>query len=86
MDNWGKGTLAIALVAACAPFFILGRTADPGTQAYQDAKGSWVPAAMMNENAIPFWISAAAMLATGVCLIGFDRLMDRRRSKQRLDL
>ena len=79
LDTLGRIGLVAAALAASAPFWILGRTADPSTQAYQDAKGSWIPKAIMNENATPFWIAALVLGVTGFLLIGLDRFLDRRR-------
>jgi len=85
LDNFGKGALAVAAFVACGPFLILGRTSDPGTQAYQEAKGSWIPAVMMNHESQPFWLVAAGLGIIGGGLIGLDRFVDRRRGVRRRD-
>ena len=80
LDTVGTGLIAIGLISGFAPFMILGRTADPSTQAYQDAKGSWIPKAMMNDKAMPFWMVAGGLLAIGLLTIAVDRFLDRRGS------
>jgi len=54
---------------------------DPSTQALADAKGSWLPRAMMNDRPEPFWQAALVLGIVGMLLIAVDRFMDWRKGR-----
>jgi len=45
MKTIGNILLLVTVLLALAPVMVVGRGSQPSTQNYQDAKGSWMPAA-----------------------------------------
>lgn len=75
--------MVIALFLAVMPFKIAGHGTGSSLQGYQDAKGSWMPAAYANANPKAFFIATGAIGLLGFsCVIGAS-IAERRCRKSR---
>jgi hypothetical protein len=83
MKTMGKTLLLVALLLALAPVMIVGRGSQPSTQIYQDAKGSWMPAAYAYANPRAFFVAAGFTGLAGVGFIVASSLVERRRQARR---
>ena len=83
MKKVGKTFLFIAVLLALAPVMIVGRGSQPSTQIYQDAKGSWIPAAYAYANPRAFFVAAGLAGLAGVGWIVGASLAQRRRRTPR---
>jgi len=83
MKTAGKTLLLIAVLLALAPVMIVGRGPQPSTQVYQDAKGSWMPAAYSYINPRAFYVAAGFTGLAGAGFIVASSLVERRRRARR---
>ena len=83
MKTVGNTLLLITVLLALAPVMIVGRGSQPSTQIYQDAKGSWMPAAYAYANPRAFFIVACFTRLTGAGFIVASSLVERRRRARR---
>ena len=60
MKTVGNTLLLVTVLLALAPVMIVGRGSQPSTQIYQDAKGSWMPAAYAYANPRALLIAAGS--------------------------
>jgi hypothetical protein len=85
MKTLGNSLLLIAVLLALAPVMIVGRGSQPSTQIYQDAKGSWMPAAYAYAKPRAFFIAAGFTGVAGVGFLVASSLLERRRRARRPD-
>jgi len=85
MKAVGNTLLLVAVLLAFAPVMIVGRGSQPSTQIYQDAKGSWMPAAYAYANPRAFFFAAGFTGVAGVGFIVASSLVERRRRARRPD-
>ncbi len=83
MKTVGNALLLVAVLLAVAPIMIIGRGSQPSTQIYQDAKGSWMPAAYAYANPRAFFVAAGFTGLAGVGFIVASSLVERRRQARR---
>ena len=83
MKTVGNTLLLVTVLLALAPIMIVGRSSQPSTQIYQDAKGSWMPAAYAYANLRAFFIAAGFTGLTGAGFIVASSLVERRRRARR---
>jgi len=79
MKTLGHTLLFIAVLLALAPVMIAGRGSQPSTQAYQDAKGSWMPSAYAYSHPRTFFVAASIVGLAGVGFVAGSSLTRRRR-------
>ena len=79
MKTVGHTLLFVAILLALVPVLIAGRGSHPSTQIYQDAKGSWMPAAYAYANPRAFFIAAGFTGLAGAGCIVASSLVERRR-------
>ena len=79
MKTVGNSLLLIAVLLALAPVMIVGRGSQPSTQIYQDAKGSWMPAAYAYAKPRAFFIAAGFTGLAGAGFIVASSVVERRR-------
>jgi Na+-driven multidrug efflux pump len=79
MKTAGNTLLLVAVLLALAPVMIVGRGSQPSTQIYQDAKGSWMPAAYAYANPRVFFVAAGFTGIMGAGFIFASSLGERRR-------
>lgn len=84
MKTVGNTLLLVTVLLALAPVMIVGRGSQPSTQIYQDAKGSWMPAAYAYANPRGFFIVAGLTGLAGVGFIVASSLLERRRCRSGL--
>jgi len=83
MKTVGNTLLLVTVLLALAPIMIVGRGSQPSTRIYQDAKGSWMPAAYAYANLRAFFIAAGFTGLTGAGFIVASSLVERRRRARR---
>jgi hypothetical protein len=83
MKTLGNSLLLMAVPLALAPVMIVGRGSQPSMQIYQDAKGSWMPAAYAYANPRDFFIAAGFTGVAGAGCIVASLLVERRRRADR---
>ena len=83
MKTVGNTLLLVAVLPALAPVTIIGRSSQPSTQSYQDAKGSWMPAAYAYANPRAFFIAADFTGLAGASFIIASSLVERRSRARR---
>ncbi len=83
MKTLGKTLLLMADLLALAPVMIVRRGSQPSTQIYQDAKGSWMPAAYAYANPRAFFVAAGFTGIVGTGFIFASSLVERRRRARR---
>jgi hypothetical protein len=83
MKTLGKTLLLMVFLLALAPVMIVGRGSQPSTQIYQDAKGSWMPAAYAYANPRAFFIAAGFTGIVGAGFIVASSLVERHRRARR---
>ncbi|MBJ7259801.1 MAG: hypothetical protein JHD33_09710 [Chthoniobacterales bacterium] len=83
MKTVGNTLLLVAVLPALAPVTIIGRSSQPSAQIYQDAKGSWMPAAYAYANPRAFLIAAGFTGLAGANFIIASSLVERRRRARR---
>ena len=83
MKTVGNTLLLVTVLLALAPVMIVGRGSQPSTQIYQDAKGSWMPAAYAYANPRAFFIVTGFTRLTGAGFIVASSLVERRRRARR---
>ena len=79
MKTVGNTLLLVTVLLALAPVMIVGRGSQPSTQIYQDAKGSWMPAAYAYANPRALLIAAGFTGLAGAGFIVAFSLVERRR-------
>lgn len=83
MKTVGNTLLLVTVLLALAPVMILGRGSQPSTHIYQDAKGSWMPAAYAYANPRAFYVAAGFTGLAGAGFIVASSLVERRRRARR---
>jgi Na+-driven multidrug efflux pump len=83
MKTVGNTLLLVTVLLALAPVMIVGRVSQTSTQIYQDAKGSWMPAAYAYANPRAFFIvSGFTGLAGARFIVASSRVERRRRARR----
>ena len=71
--------MTVAFIGAIYPFKMFSRGTTPDFQAYQDAKGSWVPYGLANSMAGQILLVAAFVGVLGFLLVSLSHRDERRR-------
>ena len=83
MKTIGNMLLLVTVLLVLAPVMIVGRGPQPSAQIYQDAKGSWMPAAYAYANPRAFFIVSGFTGVAGASFIVASSLVERRRRARR---
>jgi hypothetical protein len=83
MKTVGNTLLLVTVLLALAPVMMVGRGSQRSTQNYQDAKGSWMPAAYAYANPRAFLNAAGFTGVAGASFIVASSLVERRRRARR---
>ena len=85
LETTGLVLIVASFFCAFLPFAMFSRGTAPEVQAYQDAKGSWVPFGIANAHSGQFLLVAAFLGAVGILFVIISRFLEKRRVKRVLE-
>ena len=81
LDTVAGVFFVVAVVLFIWPLKIFGRGAGTTLQVYQDAKGSWVPAAVANANPVWFFLPGVGLAIAAVFVLSVSKWIRMRGRK-----
>lgn len=79
LETTGLVLIVASLFGAFLPFAMFSRGTVPEVQAYQDAKGSWIPFGFSNTISGQIVLIAAVVGVVGLLLVTLSRALEKRR-------
>jgi hypothetical protein len=82
LETTGLILIVASLFGAFLPFAMFSRGTSPEVQAYQDAKGSWIPFGFANTMSGEILLTAAVVGVGGLLLVILSRALEKRRARR----
>lgn len=82
LETTGLVLIVFSLFGVLLPFKMFSRGTAPEVQAYQDAKGSWIPFGFANTISGQILLTAAVVGVVGLLLVIISRALEKRRVRR----